>query len=78
MTLRAVIMAATLAGTLGALSIGPARAQTLEQTARAAAEQLIAAGDLLADANRASDRIAALTRTVRAYEDGRSMPANGC
>ena len=77
MTLRAVIMAATLAGTLGALSIGPARAQTLEQTARAAAEQLIAAGDLLADANRASDRIAALTRTVRAYEDGLSALRDG-
>jgi len=53
MILRAVIMAATLAGALSALSVGPARAQTLEQTARAAAQQLISAGDLLADANRA-------------------------
>jgi len=81
MTLRAGIVAGALLGTLvctvGTTVTGPARAQTLEQTARAAADQLIAAGDLLQNARRASDRIAALTRTVRAYEDGLSALRDG-
>jgi septal ring factor EnvC (AmiA/AmiB activator) len=52
------------------IPFGSPGAQTLEESARAAAAQLIAAGDMLAEAERSSDRIAALTRTVRAYENG--------
>lgn len=40
------------------------------QTARRAAQQLAAAADQLAEAERASDRVAALTSTVKAYEEG--------
>ncbi|MBN2907792.1 MAG: peptidoglycan DD-metalloendopeptidase family protein [Rhodobacteraceae bacterium] len=39
-------------------------------TARAAAEALRAAGLTLQEAKRASDRVAAMTETIRAYEDG--------
>lgn len=65
-----MILRAGLLALLLAAPVGPLGAQTLEESARAAAAQLIAAGDMLVRAERASDRIAALTGTVRAYEDG--------
>jgi septal ring factor EnvC (AmiA/AmiB activator) len=68
MILRAGLLALVLCAPVGLG--GPVAAQTLEESARTAAAQLIAAGDMLVQAERASDRIAALTGTVRAYEDG--------
>ena len=48
----------------------PAVAQTPEAAARAASERLEAAQIRMAEARGARDRVAALTETVRAYEDG--------
>ena len=49
---------------------GAAEAQDAGERARAAAEALERAAEDLAVADRASDRVAALTDTIRAYEDG--------
>lgn len=51
---------------------GPAMSQSASpaEAARAAEERLAAASLRLEEANGASDRVAALTETVRAYEDG--------
>lgn len=48
----------------------PAAAQTPDVAAKAAAERLEAAQMRMAEARGARDRVAALTDTVRAYEDG--------
>ncbi|MBV1866634.1 MAG: peptidase M23 [Marinosulfonomonas sp.] len=49
----------------------PAQSQTDPgELARRAAQQLDAAHLALSEANRASDRVAALSQTIRAYEDG--------
>lgn len=55
---------------LGLMVAGQGAAQSVEEVARAASAQLIAAGDMLEKASIASDRTAALTQTVRAYEGG--------
>ena len=49
---------------------GAVQAQNPAAAAMDAVEQLNAAGFLLADAKDAQDRVAALTKTVHAYEDG--------
>lgn len=49
---------------------GIANAQTPAEAAIAAAERLTQAGNTLADAQGGRNRVAALTQTVRAYEDG--------
>lgn len=48
----------------------PAAAQTPAEAALAAAQQLTDAGGALLDARGSHDRVAALTETVHAYEDG--------
>jgi len=54
------------------LMAAPAGAETVaEQAARASAD-LIASVEALQEAERARDRVAALTQTIRAYEDGLS------
>ncbi len=52
------------------LFAAPAVAQDTTQAARAASERLAAAAVLLDSAASSSDRVGALTETVRAYEDG--------
>lgn len=65
-----MIKAALLAAAV-ALLTGTALAETdAGASARAAIEALQAAGDALAQAEGARDRVAALTETVRAYEAG--------
>lgn len=67
-----------IATVLALSGASPGLAQSdIEATARAASEQLRAAGDMLTDAVRARDQIAALTRTVRAYEAGLSAMRAG-
>ena len=55
----------------------PASAQTPADAAIAAARQLTDAGNALLDAQQARDRVAALTQTVRAYEDGLTAMRDG-
>ncbi|MEM7641099.1 MAG: peptidoglycan DD-metalloendopeptidase family protein [Pseudomonadota bacterium] len=55
----------------------PAQAQTAQEIARAAADQLERAAGRLQAAEGARDRVAALTATVRAYEDGLSALRDG-
>ena len=60
------------------LLVSPAFAQSDPVTsARRASQMLNAAGIQLADARQASDRVAALTETVRAYEEGLSAVREG-
>ncbi|HDR29982.1 MAG TPA: peptidase M23, partial [Rhodovulum sp.] len=62
---RALLVIVALAGA------APADAQSEPaETARAAAEALRAAARSLQDAEGARDRVAALSETIRAYEDG--------
>ena len=49
---------------------GVAQAQSAGEAATLAAERLAQAGNQLADATSARNRVEALTKTVRAYEDG--------
>ncbi|QFS81316.1 hypothetical protein FIU97_00530 [Roseivivax sp. THAF40] len=60
-----------------ALNASPLAAQDAGAAARAAAAALDQAGQDLASARRASDRVAALTATVRAYEDGLTALRDG-
>ncbi|MEM8851055.1 MAG: peptidoglycan DD-metalloendopeptidase family protein [Pseudomonadota bacterium] len=55
----------------------PVQAQTAQEIARAAADQLERAASRLDAAEGASNRVAALTATVRAYEDGLSALRDG-
>ena len=66
----AIIMAAMLLG-------APATSESGRDLARDASVMLLAAGDRLAAAESASDRIAALSETVRAYETGLSAMRTG-
>ncbi len=60
-----------LAALFWLMAAGAATAQTDPATAaRAAAERLVGAGEMLADAKSARNRVKALTETVKAYEDG--------
>lgn len=61
-----------------ALLAGPALANTdAVRAADQAAADLISAGEALDDARRARDRVAALTQTIRAYEDGLAAMRQG-
>ena len=71
--MRTVFLALLCAMTLSA----PAIAQDAGAAARAAATDLDQAAQALAAAETASDRVAALTATVRAYEDGLSALRDG-
>jgi murein hydrolase activator len=64
-----MIRAAVL-GLLVALGAGPGRAADAVTAAQDAADALTRAAGLLAGAGSARNRVAALTETVRAYEDG--------
>ncbi|MCT4559101.1 MAG: peptidoglycan DD-metalloendopeptidase family protein [Pelagimonas sp.] len=61
---------------LGLLA-GPLWAQDAGQAARAAADALEAASVQLTNADRARDRVAALTQTVHAFEDGLAAMRDG-
>jgi septal ring factor EnvC (AmiA/AmiB activator) len=67
----------TCAALLALLLAGPATARTTQEVARAAAEQLERAAASLAEAKGASDRVAALTATIRAYEEGLAALRDG-
>ena len=61
-----------------ALAATPTLADTdAVRAADHAAENLIAAGEALDDARRARDRVAALTQTIQAYEDGLAAMRQG-
>lgn len=64
MKVRGVFLAALFAASQAGAQSGPA------ESARAALEALEAAGTELQEAEKASDRVKALTRTVQAYEAG--------
>jgi septal ring factor EnvC (AmiA/AmiB activator) len=70
--LRALALALALAAAPGA-----APAETAAEGARRAAEGLRASIGALAEADRRGDRIAALTGTIRAYEEGLSALRDG-
>ena len=59
------------------LFAGPVMAQTAAEAAEAAQARLVEAGQLLDAAETRSDRVAALTETVRAYEDGLAAVRDG-
>jgi len=81
MSAGAILAAAALAGSLAlaaaAAGAGDAGARDAGAAARAAAAALDAAGRDLAAAAGARDRIAALTATIRAYEDGLAAMRDG-
>ncbi len=56
---------------------GPVAAQTAAEAAQAAEARLVAAGEMLRAAEGQGDRIAALTETVQAYEDGLAAMRDG-
>lgn len=67
-----------LLGLLALLAtLSPAQAQTVAQIARLAADQLTEARAQLDRADRARDRVAALTATVQAYETGLAALRDG-
>lgn len=72
--MRLLAAALTAALTLGAPVLGQSRAA---EAALAASDRLTAAAELLAQAERQRDRVAALTETVRAYEDGLAALRDG-
>jgi septal ring factor EnvC (AmiA/AmiB activator) len=71
-----MIRAAVL-GCLMALGAGPGRAADAVTAAQEAADALTRAASLLAEAGSARNRVAALTETVRAYEDGLEVLRDG-
>jgi len=74
-----MIRRATVAATLAALLASAAAAQQDDAAAaaRAAGDRLDIAATLLNQADSAQDQIAALTETVRAYEDGLALLRDG-
>lgn len=71
MRLSAALVVALLCATQGLAQSDPVT------TARRASQMLDAAANALADADSASDRVAALTQTVRGYEEGLSALREG-
>ncbi len=67
--LLALTLALAIAG-MARPALAGGGAEEIARTAREAAQRLEAAAEALAGAEKAKDRIAALTRTIRAYEEG--------